>query len=349
VTVCLRLVSRLEIYILVNSDQLEPSSCKSDQVQQRRSANWVSEPNKYLIMIGTSTFDYIWVKSWVVILHSIAPICVAYCILTLCLPTSWRLPIFFECWALAETIFCLVFYLYQRHQLQRPALHPPPAPKEERQTLFRLCQESTQDVARYLSGWFFYAPLASVKRENVKEFFRWAFLNTDRDDPTYDDELEEYVKSIELGTGLSFEHGRADIKCLRLTLDKVDALHRSLVWYSVRFSFCSRIASVNISVVHLCRRPPHACLHALPPVPPLPCFNHAIFRRLPLAAAISPDNPPFSCQKSDILVSPSYFSDGVTDTVPPRYRSWPVPLHGIHEGIEPRTAGRGWCHRDPCS
>ena len=58
-----------------------------------------------------------------------------------------------------------------------------------------------------------------------KEFFRCAFLNTDRDDPTYDDEVEEYVKSIELGTGLSFEHGRADIKCLRLTLDKVDVLH----------------------------------------------------------------------------------------------------------------------------
>lgn len=190
-------------------------------------------------MIGTSTFDYIWVKSWVVILHSIAPICVAYCISTLCLPTSWRLPIFFEYWALAETIFCLVFYLYQRHQLQRPALHPPAPSKEERQKLFRLCQESTQDAVRYLSGWFFYAPLTAVKRENVKEFFRWAFLNTDLIDPSYDDEVEEYVKSIELGTGLKFEHGRADVKCLRLTLDKVDALHRSLVWYSVRFSFCS--------------------------------------------------------------------------------------------------------------
>jgi hypothetical protein len=45
--------------------------------------------------------------------------------------------------------------------------------------------------------------------------------------------VEEYVKSIELGTGLNFEHGRADVKCLRLTLDKVDALHRSLVWYAV--------------------------------------------------------------------------------------------------------------------
>ena len=93
-----------------------------------------------------------------------------------------------------------------------------------------------------------FAPLTAVKRENVKEFFRWAFLNTDVDDPTYDDEVEEYVKSIELGTGLNFEDGRADVKCLRLTLDKVDALHRSLVWYSVRFPFRFRIASVHVLV-----------------------------------------------------------------------------------------------------
>ena len=154
----------------------------------------------------------------------------------LCLPTNWRLPIFVEGWALAETIFCLIFYLYQRHQLQRPAVHPPVPPKEERQRLFRLCQESTQDVVRYLSGWFLYTPLTTVKRENVKEFFRWAFLNMDEHDPTYDDEVEEYVKSTEHCTGWSFEHGRADVKCLRLTLDKVDALHRSLLWYSVRSS-----------------------------------------------------------------------------------------------------------------
>jgi hypothetical protein len=184
-------------------------------------------------MIGTSTVDYIWVKTWVIILHSIAPICVAYCISTLCLPTSWRLPTVFECWALAETIFCLGFYLHHRHQLQRPALHPPVPSQEERQKLFRLCQGSTQDTVRFLSGWFFYAPLTAVKRENVKEWLRWAFLNTDVNDPTYDDEVEEYVRSIELGTGLRFEDGRADVKCLRLTLDNVDALHRSLVWYAV--------------------------------------------------------------------------------------------------------------------
>ena len=57
------------------------------------------------------------------------------------------------------------------------------------------------------------------------------------DDPTYDDEVEGYVKKLEMGSGIKFEAGRADVKSLRLTLDKVDALHRSLIWYMVRIFF----------------------------------------------------------------------------------------------------------------
>ena len=58
-------------------------------------------------------------------------------------------------------------------------------------------------------------------------------------DPNYEDELEGYVEKFEMGTGLKFEPGRANVKCLRLTLDKVDALHRSLIWYMVRTLFPS--------------------------------------------------------------------------------------------------------------
>jgi hypothetical protein len=54
------------------------------------------------------------------------------------------------------------------------------------------------------------------------------------DDPTHDEEVEGYVKKLEIGLGASFEPGRADVKCLRLTLDKVNTLHRSLIWYIVR-------------------------------------------------------------------------------------------------------------------
>ena len=184
-------------------------------------------------MIGTSTAEYVWVRTWAAILHSIAPLCVAYCFLITVLPSSLRLPKYLEYWAFVETAFYFVTYVYQKYLLQRPALHPSLPPRQERDALFDLCQESVQDHKRYVSKWFFGAPLADIKLDNIKEFLRWAFLNTDADDPSYDEELEGYVKKIESEIGMAFEPGRTDVKCLRLTLDKVDALHRSVIWYAV--------------------------------------------------------------------------------------------------------------------
>ncbi|KAF2807470.1 uncharacterized protein BDZ99DRAFT_392753 [Mytilinidion resinicola] len=186
-------------------------------------------------MIGTSTAEYVFIWACVITLHLIAPICVTYCILTTCLPSNLRLSQCFEYWASAETLFYFLIYLYQRYHLQRPTLHPPPLSKEGRHKLFDLCQDTIQDHGRYISKWFLDVPPAAIRRENIKEWFRWAFLNTAMDDPNYDDEVEGYVKKLERRTGIYFEPGRANVKCLRLTLDKVDALHRSLIWYMCIF------------------------------------------------------------------------------------------------------------------
>jgi hypothetical protein len=184
-------------------------------------------------MIGTSTAEYIWVRTWAVILHSIAPVCVVYCFSTTVLPSSLRLPKYLEYWAFVETVFYFLTYIYQKYHLQRPALHPPLHSRQERNALFDRCQESVQDHRRYVSKWFFDAPLADIKLDNIKEFIRWAYLNTDINDPCYDEEIDGYVKKIETEIGVPFEPGRTDVKCLRLTLDKVDALHRSVIWYAV--------------------------------------------------------------------------------------------------------------------
>lgn len=79
------------------------------------------------------------------------------------------------------------------------------------------------------------APASEIKRDNVKEFFRWAFLNTGEPDIEDDEELEEYTKEIEKLLGRKIEIGRGNAKCLRLTLGNVDMLHRSLTWYLVSF------------------------------------------------------------------------------------------------------------------
>ncbi|RBQ72496.1 hypothetical protein FVER14953_01775 [Fusarium verticillioides] len=54
-------------------------------------------------------------------------------------------------------------------------------------------------------------------------------------DSTYDDELEEYIEKLEELLGKKLEPGRGDAKCLRMTLDKVEMLHRSLTWYMCIF------------------------------------------------------------------------------------------------------------------
>jgi hypothetical protein len=191
-------------------------------------------------MIGTSSLEYAWVVSWALILHCIGPVCLAYCVCILFLPLDLQLPWYARYWVFAEAAFYILTCLYQKYHLERPALHPSPNSREERRTLFDRCLDSTHDHAQYFSKWFLDVHISAIKRENVKEFFRWAFLNTGVIDPSYEDELDGYVDKVETRMGNRFQEGKTDAKCLRLTLDKVNALHRSLTWYMVRRSSSGR-------------------------------------------------------------------------------------------------------------
>ncbi|KAF5562045.1 ribose-phosphate pyrophosphokinase [Fusarium napiforme] len=106
-----------------------------------------------------------------------------------------------------------------------------PQSMADRQRLFQQCHDNIPDAGQYLRKWFRDAPDHEIKRENVKEFFRWGFLNLEDSDSAYDDELEEYIEQLEERLGRKLEPGRGDAKCLRMTLDKVEMLHRSLTWY----------------------------------------------------------------------------------------------------------------------
>jgi hypothetical protein len=65
------------------------------------------------------------------------------------------------------------------------------------------------------------APISEINRENVKEFLRWAFLDTGDHVEEHEEELEEYLGELEKLLGRKLEPGRGSAKCLRLTLDKV--------------------------------------------------------------------------------------------------------------------------------
>lgn len=157
-------------------------------------------------------------------------------------------------WAFAETIFYFVLLFYRKHHIQRSAVHPVLESRAQRTALFDQCLNTTDDVEQYLSSWFLDAPLSAIRKENVEEFLRWAFLNLDSPDPSYEDEVTTYVEKVEHKIGMKFEPGRSNVRCLRLTFDVVDALHRSLVWYMVRTGSTTREGiELIVLQVHLCR------------------------------------------------------------------------------------------------
>ncbi|KAM9874273.1 alpha beta hydrolase fold family [Verticillium dahliae] len=185
----------------------------------------------FIAMVGTSIWDYVLIRTSIFLLSLIAPLSTLYSLARVLFPLPLPFPVGLEVWLALEAVFYLVFYLPRRAYLQRAAVHPPTACREDRRRLFRECNNNVPDPERYLTKWFQDAPLSEIKRENMKEFFRWAFLNTGDVDPAHDEELEEYVGEMEKLLGRKLEPGHGNAKCLRLTLDKVEMLHRSLTWY----------------------------------------------------------------------------------------------------------------------
>jgi hypothetical protein len=184
-------------------------------------------------MIGTSISEYVFIRVCIAGLRVLTPLCILYCICLPVKPSRLRLLLWIGVWPFAETAFYFLFYLPRRWILQRPAMHPHSLPQPMRKALFNQCVEYVPNPEHYLTKWFKDAPLSEIKRENLKEFYRWAFLNTGVANPTDDWELEEYVQKFEEYTGHKLEPGYGKASAIRLTLDKVDMVHRPLVWYLV--------------------------------------------------------------------------------------------------------------------
>lgn len=120
-------------------------------------------------MIGTSLWDYCFIRACIVFLHYIAPLSAFYCVAIIILhPAGCRIPLVLEIWAIAETLFLLLIYYPSNRLLQREASHPESPPREKRRELFERCQKSIQNPESYISLWHRGAPLSDIKRENLK-------------------------------------------------------------------------------------------------------------------------------------------------------------------------------------
>lgn len=187
-------------------------------------------------MIGTSIWDYIFIRTCIFFLHLIAPLSTFYSLIRWFIHLPFYIPQILEVWLALEAMFYLFFFLPRKAFLQTTIILPSTLSRNDRRLLFRRCHHNIPDPGQYLSKWFLDAPESEIRRENVKDFFRWAFLNTREPDSAYEDELEEYADEMEKLLGRRLLPGRGNAKCLRLTFDKVEMLHRSLTWYLVSFS-----------------------------------------------------------------------------------------------------------------
>ncbi|KAF2810786.1 uncharacterized protein BDZ99DRAFT_414977 [Mytilinidion resinicola] len=184
-------------------------------------------------MIGTSTPEYVFIRASIAGLRAITPLSVLYCGFCIVRPPRSIVGKVLVAWAAIETAFYFLVYLPRKHILQKAADHPEPLDPEHRKVLFQRCFSTIPDAELYLSKWFLGSPLEDIKRENIKDFFRWAFLNTADYDPADDEELETYITGVENLLGRKIEPGRGPAKCLRLTIDEVDMMHRSFLWYCI--------------------------------------------------------------------------------------------------------------------
>ncbi|KAL8828060.1 MAG: hypothetical protein Q9191_002815 [Dirinaria sp. TL-2023a] len=195
-------------------------------------------------MIGTSTPEYVFIRASIFCLHYLIPFgAFAYVIISIIQPSNRPIPLIFEIWAILEVLFFTLVFLPRRYVLQRPAIHPADAPRQKRRKLFDKCHATIEQPEQYLSKWFKNAPLSEIKRDNLKDFYCWAFLNKFAYGLLDDEELEEYVGKFEKLLGRKLEPGRGVAKPLRLTIDEVKMMHRPLVWYL--------IVSIVDSITHI--------------------------------------------------------------------------------------------------
>lgn len=184
-------------------------------------------------MIGTSTAEYIFIRISIFGIRAVTPLCMLYTAFSIVRPPNTFATQLLLAYTILETAFLFLVFLPRKARLQDPAEHPPIPSREFQSLLYQRCTETIADPDDYMRKWFLGADMKDIKWDNVKDFFRWAFLNTADEHTAHDEELDVYVQGVEELIGKKLEPGRGSAKCIRLTVDPVEMIHRPIVWYFV--------------------------------------------------------------------------------------------------------------------
>lgn len=193
-------------------------------------------------MIGTSTTEYLFIRICILFLHNIAPISILYST-QLLLVQFFHLPIHLEripypiqIWLTAEAIFLVTVVMPLKYSLRHSTICHRRLSAECREKLFRSCIASVPNLEKYLRRWLMISETEYIKRDNVKDFVRWAFFKPDDEherDQQDEVEIEAYTTEIEKLIQQRLSPGRIDMKGLGQLLHETTGSNRSLLWYTV--------------------------------------------------------------------------------------------------------------------
>ncbi|KAI1632198.1 hypothetical protein F4809DRAFT_653477 [Biscogniauxia mediterranea] len=197
-------------------------------------------------MIGDSLFECIFIRTCIFLLQYTTPLCLAALLFNsfvlnykgssaLSSLSSTTNKILLS-YSLLDIFYAIFIYTPYRRRLEQEAQHPTPLSPAARRALFYRCLDHIPDPRRYLRLWFLGADEAEMRRENMRDFFLWAFFDSHSDRQLNDDEtaeLDGYIDVIEQRIGRRFEPGRGKANGLRLTLDAIEIRYRSVGWYVI--------------------------------------------------------------------------------------------------------------------
>jgi hypothetical protein len=190
------------------------------------------------MIVGKSTAEYVFIQALTYTLSYLGLACLLYFYLALSIggvaAIAHPISIFIEVVGAIEISFYLFWYLPYRNYLhkQRPA-YPPPLSREQRQQLWTKSLSVTSDLELFLRKWMCGAHIEDLRRENLKEWILWLLFDRDGLPGDDEEELEEYLATIEEALGRNIKSGCGPAKSLRLNFDRFTIRHRSLLFYMV--------------------------------------------------------------------------------------------------------------------
>ncbi|KAK6849369.1 hypothetical protein PG995_013202 [Apiospora arundinis] len=138
-----------------------------------------------------------------------------------------------EAYGAAEILWYFVWFLPFKARLQRPGMPMAPMTRAQRRKLIAKILQTVPDMRLFMRQWFGHAHLDQIYRDNVKDWLAWALFATEGHKLSREEwtELDEYADDAQEKAGLELPQGRADAMPMRLSLDPVQMMHRSLAWF----------------------------------------------------------------------------------------------------------------------